>query len=85
MLENYAAHGMYIKFTDEEASALEREALDVALAASAADAGCWGFYYLTLTFNLLHQEEKPCACWPRTTELILRTVSLYLPGLDARP
>ncbi len=46
MLENYASHGMYIKFTDEEATALEREALDVALAASAADAGCGVFLKL---------------------------------------
>jgi len=34
VLENFATHGMYVKFTDEEAGALEGRALAIALAAS---------------------------------------------------
>lgn len=36
-LENYAEHGMYVKFSDEEASALETKALDLALDDSKED------------------------------------------------
>jgi len=34
VLENFAAHGMFVKFTDEEAAALEGRALAIALSAS---------------------------------------------------
>ena len=34
MLENYAEHSMYVKFSDEEASILESKALNLALTES---------------------------------------------------
>ena len=36
-LENYAEHGMYVKFSDEEALALETRALDLAIGESKED------------------------------------------------
>lgn len=38
MMENYANHDMYVKFTQEEASALEEKVLEYALTESIAEA-----------------------------------------------
>jgi len=37
MMENYASHPMYVKFSDEEADALEQRSLQLALEDSKAD------------------------------------------------
>jgi hypothetical protein len=37
--ENFAEHGVYVKFSNDEAEQLEREALALALAESAREAG----------------------------------------------
>lgn len=37
MMENYAAHGMYVKFSDEEARALEERSLQLAMEESKED------------------------------------------------
>lgn len=39
VLENFAEHGLYVKFSNEEAQQLEREALALALQESAQEAG----------------------------------------------
>ncbi len=38
VLENFAEHGLYVKFDDSEAAALEKQALEHALRESAAEA-----------------------------------------------
>lgn len=38
VLENFAEHGLYVKFSNEEAEQLEQEALALALAESAREA-----------------------------------------------
>ena len=50
VLENFAAHGMFVKFTDEEAGALEGRALAIALAAS-KDVASHGTTAATLRVN----------------------------------
>lgn len=39
VLENFAENGLYVKFSNEEAEQLEQEALAIALAESAREAG----------------------------------------------
>jgi hypothetical protein len=39
VLENFAEHGLYVKFSNEEAEQLEQEALALALAESTREAG----------------------------------------------
>ena len=63
-MENYASHGLYVKFSDDEARALEERSLQLAMQESKADEEAKRYFRLEEShFQALHDLLKKPTTW----------------------
>ena len=72
VLENFAEHGLYVKFSNEEAEELEREALALALEESTQEVGS---DRCAFTAESLHQHLSQILSKPLGRQVVLATGS----------